>query len=242
GRLGSFLFFFFGSLSYIPFLHKQGSLRAAIQAITHQREYLPTIFPYRGELWGTWSQVTYLNQRHFASAIGILLLVLIFLVVRYRTVPRRQPKAQPSADMLTQEANALPETAADIASVATSPLENLAEPKTDSPSLSPATEVKPQPVHTVETFRATLPGFIFSGVLLGLLPMWNSAVFLAASAVLGVLFVLFPLRGQMLVLGITSGVIALPQMLYLSTGSGRASTPRLLHWGYTLDHPTAVNV
>src|SRR5881296_3120936 len=132
GRLGSFLFFFFGSLSYIPFLHKQGSLRAAIQAITHQREYLPTIFPYRGELWGTWSQVTYLNQRHFASAIGILLLVLIFLVVRYRTVPRRQPKAQPSADMLTQEANALPETAADIASVATSPLENLAEPKTDS--------------------------------------------------------------------------------------------------------------
>src|SRR5881396_1653620 len=151
GRLGSFLFFFFGSLSYVPFLHRQGSVRAAIQAIRQQREFLPTIFPYRGEQWGTWSQVTYLNQRHFASAIGILLLVLIFLVVRYRTVPRRQPKAQPSADMLTQEANALPETAADIASVATSPLENLAEPKTDSPSLSAATEVKPQPVHTVET-------------------------------------------------------------------------------------------
>src|SRR5881296_103202 len=132
GRLGSLLFFFFGSLSYIPFLQKQGSVRAALQAILHQREYLPTIFPYRGELWGTWSQVTYLNQRHFASAIGILLLVLVFLVILYRAVAAKRAEAQPSADMLTQEANALPETAADIASVATSPLENLAEPKTDS--------------------------------------------------------------------------------------------------------------
>ena len=30
--------------------------------------------------------MTYLNQRHFASAIGILLLVLVFLVIRYRAV------------------------------------------------------------------------------------------------------------------------------------------------------------
>src|SRR5712664_3802841 len=91
GRLGSLLFFFFGSLSYVPFLQKQGSVRAAIQGIIHQHEFLPTIFPYRGELWGTWSQVTYLNQRHFASAIGILLLVLVFLVTRYRMLPARQP-------------------------------------------------------------------------------------------------------------------------------------------------------
>src|SRR4029434_7676381 len=84
GRLGSLLFFFFGSLSYIPFFQKQASVRAAIQPIPHQREYLPTIFPYRGDAWGTWSQVTYLNQRHFASAIGIVLLVLVFLVIRYR--------------------------------------------------------------------------------------------------------------------------------------------------------------
>ena len=46
----------------------------------------------------------------------------------------------------------------------------------------------------------------------------------------------------MLALAITAGLIALPQMLYLSTGSGRAQMPRLLHWGYTLDHPTAENV
>src|SRR4029453_18420840 len=57
GRLGSLLFFFFGSLSYVPYLQRQGSVRAAIQAIRQQRDFLPSIFPYRGDAWGTWSQV-----------------------------------------------------------------------------------------------------------------------------------------------------------------------------------------
>ena len=91
-------------------------------------------------------------------------------------------------------------------------------------------------------FALRLPGFIFSGVLLGLLPMWNSAVFIAAAAILGLLFILCPLRLQMLALAVTAGLIALPQMLFLSTGSGRAQMPKLLHWGYTVDHPTVANV
>src|SRR5437899_11535363 len=242
GRLGSLLFFFFGSLSYVPFLQKQSSVRAAIQAIRQQREYLPSIFPYRGELWGTWSQVTFLNQRHFASAIGILLLVLVFLVIRYRTLPAKQTKTHPSPDTVTPEATILPETLPDTVPNGASRLENLVESKNEMPYVSAPTEAKQPAVVTTETFRATLPGFIFSGVLLGLLPMWNSAVFIAATAVLGVLFLLFPLRRQMLVLAVTAGLIALPQMLYLTTGSGRAQMPRLLHWGYMVDQPTAENV
>ncbi len=242
GRLGSFLFFFFGSLSYVPFIYRQGSVRAAIQAIRQQREFLPTIFPYRGEMWGTWSQVTFLNQRHFASAIGIFLLVLVFLVIRYRTLPAKQPRAHLPADPVAPSPDALPEGAPDNLSDHAAPFESLSEPKTEMPSVSLATEANQEAVITGETFRASLPGFIFSGVLLGLLPMWNSAVFIAAAAVLGVLFLLFPLRGQMLVLAVTAGVIALPQMLYLSTGSGRAQMPRLLHWGYMVEQPTAANV
>src|ERR1700747_3026941 len=41
GRLGSLLFFFFGSLSYAPFLQKQVSIRAAIEAIWHRSDFLP---------------------------------------------------------------------------------------------------------------------------------------------------------------------------------------------------------
>ncbi len=241
GRVGSTLFFFFGSLSYIPFLHKQGSVHGAIQAILHLREFLPTIFPYRGEAWGTWSQVTFLNQRHFASAIGILLLVLVFLVLQYRALYAKRAAAATSGKTLTPEPSAssqgTPETLSGSATTSESfPV------STSSAPVAPTLEAKQLPGFKAESLRSTLPGFIFSGVLLGLLPMWNSAVFVAAFAILTVLFVLCPLRLQMVALAVPAGLIALPQMLYLGTGSGRAQTPKLLHWGYTLDHPTALNV
>src|SRR6267154_2543517 len=253
GRLGSFLFFLFGSLSYVPYLQKQGSVRTAIQAIRQQRDFLPSIFPYRGDAWGTWSQVTYLNQRHFASTIGILLLVLIFLVIRYRMRPPKLAKTPPSPEPVAAQPNPSPEITADTgfedatrsenvlepssditsASAATEPKlaktppfpeavvaqpnpspeiapdivsedatrpENISEPSSDITSASVASELKQEVVVPVERFRNTLPGFIFSGVLLGLLPMWNSAVYIGAAAVLGVLFILFPLRLQMLAL------------------------------------------
>jgi len=239
GRVGSALFFFFGSLSYVPFLHKQGSVRGAIQAITHLREFLPTIFPYRGEAWGTWSQVTFLNQRHFASAIGILLLVLIFLTIQYRAFYAKRAAAAP-AKTLTPEPSASPETAETVSNDAAGP-DCPPASKSEMPGV-PMQEPKQPSALAPKASRSTAPGFIFSGVLLGLLPMWNSAVLIAAFAILAVLFVVCPLRPQMLALAVTTGVIALPQMLYLSTGSGRAPMPRLLHWGYTIDHPTAENV
>ena len=282
GRLGSLLFFFFGSLSYVPFLRKQASVRGAFEAITHVREYLPTIFPYRGDAWGTWSQVTYLNQRHFASAIGILLLVLVFLVIRYRAVAARAKvhrfrthlvnlirlfagRGRPgsidahqkvetalpqnvsisetgSSDAITAERNAVPETATNTVSDDASLREAVPESHNETASVALAEGAIEKTVVTVEPLRATLPGFIFSGVLLGLLPMWNSAMFIAAAAILGLLFILCPQRLQMLALAVTTGLIALPQMLFLTTGSGRAQMPKLLHWGYTIDHPTVANV
>jgi sugar lactone lactonase YvrE len=242
GRLGSLLFFFFGSLSYVPYLQRQDSVRAAILAIKRQGEFLPSIFPYRGETWGTWSQVTYLNQRHFASAIGILLLVLIFLVIRYRMRATKRAKIPPSPEPVASQPNLSPEIAVETGSEDTIPHENVLGPKGDITSASVATEPKEEVVVPVERFRDTLPAFIFSGVLLGLLPMWNSAVFIGAAAILGMLFILFPLRLQMLALAVTAGLLALPQMLYLTGGSKRAPMPRLLHWGYMVEQPTVANV
>src|SRR5206468_3292082 len=141
----------------------------------------------------------------------------------------------------TTPPNALPDTAPVSVSGNPSGLENVREPQIDTPPVSAAAQSTEGSAITA-AFIATVPPFIFSGVLLGLLPMWNSAVFIAAAAILGLLFVLCPQRLQMLALGVTAGLIALPQMLYLSTGSGRAPMPRLLHWGYTIDHPTAANV
>src|ERR1051325_5506717 len=218
GRLGSVLFFFFGSLAYVPYLHKQPSVRGAIQAITHIREYLPTIFPYRGEAWGTWSQVTYLNQRHFASAIGMLLLVLVVLVIRYRAVATNRTKTDSAGDTVGPR----PEESADAAlsSFPSDPSRSrdFREPQIATPSLplatTPSTEGK---TPLADSSIASLAPFVFSVVLLGFLPMWNSAVFIAAAAILGLLFVLCPQRLQMLALAFTAGVLALPQIDRKST-------------------------
>ncbi|HEV2842241.1 MAG TPA: 6-bladed beta-propeller [Chthoniobacterales bacterium] len=83
GRLASALFFFHGTLSLIPFLRKQTSFKGALLAIYNLRDYLSSGYPYRGEDWGIWTQVVFVNQRHLASSIGIFLVVLIFLFDRY---------------------------------------------------------------------------------------------------------------------------------------------------------------
>src|SRR5262249_28675969 len=132
------------------FLQKQPSVRAAILAIKQRGEFLPTIFPYRGESWGTWSQVTYLNQRHFASAIGILLLVLIFLVIRYRMRPKKRPKPAPALEPVAVQPNRSSEIVTDTPSDKVALSESPSEPEPTVPAVvSLATEptgaVQPNP-------------------------------------------------------------------------------------------------
>lgn len=210
GRVGATLFFFFGTLSYIPFFSHEKSWRTAIHDILTRHEFLPSIFPYRGELWGVWSQVTYANQRHFALAIGVFFLVLVFLAIRYRQLSNAGGTSVSRLD------------------IAAAPTDFSAPALQRSGPLGISTH--------------DWAGFIFSGALLGLLPMYNSAVFIAAAAVLALLFILFPLRPQMVALALAAGIIALPQILYLSTGAGRHDMPHLFHWGYVVEQPTAWNV
>ncbi|MEY2539823.1 MAG: hypothetical protein QOG67_3563 [Verrucomicrobiota bacterium] len=218
GRLGSALFFFHGTLNVIPFLQSQHSLSGALQSIWKLRDFLPSGYPYRGETWGIWSQVVFLNQRHLASGIGLLLIVLIFLLDQYyeRLAPR-QTAPVPSAD---DPATELP----------------IAEP------IAPPVAVSEAPRRTVRDFLMANGSFIFSGFLLGALPFWNAFVFTSAIAVLLVLFLLFPARLSMLLMAVTAGVVALPQVYYLRSGGANSTTPRLLHWGYVIDNPTIANV
>src|SRR5207237_8251271 len=111
----------------------QPSARAASQEIENRRHYLPTIFPYRGDLWGTSSQVTYLNHQHFASAIRILLLVLVFLVIRYRAVAAKRAEERASETMIRRP-NGLPETAPISSSGNPNQLEHVRRSQTNTAS------------------------------------------------------------------------------------------------------------
>jgi DNA-binding beta-propeller fold protein YncE len=232
GRLGAALFFFHGTWSFVAFLRKQTSFSSAWQTIFGLKDFLDSGFPYRGETWGIWTQVVYLNQRHFASAVGLLVIVLLFLIDRYRrhaegSVP--VPAAEP-----IRVANPSP----------------AAEPEFPEPDFSLPQPVEPQPeVRWSDRIRMLLgrvvifdKSFVFAGCLLGLLPFWNALVFTAAGAILAVLFVLFPCRRQMVGLGIAAVVFALPQLALLKAGGTQTATHSLLHWGYIIGPPTIGNV
>jgi hypothetical protein len=230
GRMGASLFFFPTTLSYVPFLHSQGSFNRAIHAITHLRNWLSSGYRYRGEDWGIWSLGVYYVQRHLIVGTGVLLLVLIFLVLRYRTIAAKKMTKAASSDAGTPAGKA--------------PLENSKQSAPDTLSQDESTPAARDgsPAFPEEPCRATVPAFIFSGALLGLLPLWNSATFIAAFAVLAFLFVLFPLRPQMLALAVAAGAIALPQMIYLSSGAAQIPLKELFHWGFTLPNPTLWSV
>ncbi|PZR76407.1 MAG: hypothetical protein DLM73_02655 [Chthoniobacterales bacterium] len=234
GRIASALFFFHGSLSFFPFLRSQTSLAAALHSIHTLRDFLPSGYPYRGELWGVWSQVVFLNQRHLASGIGIFLVVLIFLVDRYREKARAPvvpgDEALPS---VTTHALDLPAIALGEAIVGHATAADSASPETAEPSVGVATKVS----NALKDVFVSGRSFFFSGVLLGALPFWNALVFTSAAAVLFLLFVLFPYRKYMIGMALTAGLVAFPQIRFLRAGNLKA-THSLLHWGYIIDDPT----
>lgn len=92
GRLGAALFFFHGTLFYIPFLAAAGSPSAALNSVLGLKEWLRSIYQYPGEQWGIWSIGTFLVQRHLPLTMGILLIIVIFLLQNLRKPAEEPPE------------------------------------------------------------------------------------------------------------------------------------------------------
>jgi hypothetical protein len=84
GWIAVVLFFLHGSLSFIPYLGSFPSLDA-IAALPNLDHFCCPGSPTGSEEWGIWTQDAYLNQRHLPSAIGILLVIVLFVLDRLRT-------------------------------------------------------------------------------------------------------------------------------------------------------------
>jgi DNA-binding beta-propeller fold protein YncE len=233
GRIGAALFFFHGTLSFVSFFRTQSSLSSAWQAIFGLKDFLASGYPYRGETWGIWTQVVYLNQRHFASAVGLLVIVLLFLIDRYRQHYQERAASLPPVEPTP--------TAQPFMS---------GEPEFPEPDFSLPPPVVTQPEIRLSDRIRQLPGrlvvfdksFVVAGCLLGLLPFWNALVFTAAFAILSILFLLFPCRRQMVGLGLAAALVALPQLALLKAGGAQTATHSLLHWGYVIGPPTFGNI
>jgi hypothetical protein len=217
GRIGMALFFVHGSLSFVPFLGSFPTAGAAMAGVLSLDHYLSSVFPYHGEDWAVWSLNVYLNQRHLASAIGIVLLVVLFLLDRQ--LDRETTTASPSEEGHTQA------------------------PVRGRPAERARTEIAALLARARTDFRGgALPGYVFCGILLGLLPFWNSALYLASAVALAAWFLLFPNRLLMLVMAATAAVLSVPQLLLLRADSLSAAQFPQFHWGYVVTDPTLPNV
>jgi sugar lactone lactonase YvrE len=219
GWLGVGLFFAHGALSFIPYLGGFPSIADGIASTLDLDHFLSSGFPYRGEEWGIWTQNVYLNQRHLPSAIGILLVIVLFLIER---LPEVVGPPEPGWRGIRRR-------------MAT---------RFDSTRLAAIATFRRPAASLRATLRDPwLPGYALCGMLAGLLPYYNGAMFIASAAVLGILLVAFSNRLQMIVLGLTAAIFAVPQLLALRPGTmaGEQTYPTF-YWGYVVDDPTPIRV
>lgn len=216
GRLAALLFFFSSSLSYLPFLRSQSSMGTAWNSIVHGTEFLASGYPFRGETWGVLSANVFAYQRHLISGIGLLFVVMIVVVDRYRSYLSRPA---PASSMSIVEPPGEPNTSEIEKEVAA--LDVNEAPHVFAPTVS---------------LKSDLTALIFSGVLIGLLPYWNSPTYLASLAILGCILIVLPFRLHTACLLGAAIIVGLPQVLLLR--SGNVTTYSLFHWGYTLEPPS----
>ena len=86
--------------------------------------------------------------------------------------------------------------------------------------------------------RREMSALLFSGLLIGALPYWNSAIFVSALVVIAGLVAFLPYRKYVMVVAATAVVIGLPQVLMLRSGAISQTTNSLWHFGYTIENAT----
>jgi len=217
GRIGAALFFFSSSLSYLPFLRSQPSMRDALSAIVGATEFLPSGYPFRGETWGVLSANVFAYQRHLISGIGLFFVALIFAIDEYQR--RAAIKREKQIESILQ--------------VDDEPASEPIPPDQPPEAIPPGQPREADPPAEPTNF-AGFSSWIFAGLLIGLLPYWNSPTFIAGLAVFGCLLLLAPSRSRTAILVLVALVVGLPQVLMLR--SGNTVTYSLFNPGYTLEN------
>jgi hypothetical protein len=219
GRIAALMFFLSSSLSYLPFLRQQSGFRGALNSILHGTEFLASGYPYRGETWGALSANVFVYQRHLISGLGLLFVAMIFVVDRLRAIEPKPAKTKPQPS-IGDAANEVEATKA--------------QSEFRPPDLN-----EPIDGHASGSKRLSareLTAWIFAGVIIGLLPYWNSPTYLAALAIFGCVFLFLPFRFGTGCLITAAIIVGLPQVLLLR--SGTVTSYSFFHWGYTIEEPS----
>lgn len=198
GRLAALLFFASGSLAYTKLFGEHDSLSGVLSAITKLVRFISSGYPWRGEDWGIWTVDVFLQQRHFISAIGILLIAVIFSVRHFQNYSHNAVYRSEKNDLLPERVRG--------------------------------------------SRLRTAAGFAICGLLIGLLPLWNGAVFVSAFLIFLFLFLFFRGRSYLVIFAAVTAVVSLPQIYFMSSGTGSVPGYPTFRLGYVIVDPTIMSV
>jgi hypothetical protein len=188
--------------------------------VVAQTQFIPSGYPFRGEDWGVLTVDVFANQRHLISALGLLFVVLTFLMDRYR-----------GKGNSLECGGSRPLSSSDLDDTCLQSFDSGGGPKR---RLAAA-------LQRAAAIQGGAP-YVFSGLLIGLLPYWNSAIFVTAMIILVAFLVLLPCRIHLATLIATAVLIGLPQVMLLRWGVVTPPDQSIFHWGYTLQNPTVITV
>lgn len=220
GLLTIVLFTFRSSFAFFTFMAGMESLPQAIIAILTNELHIGKT---RHEEWGLWAQKVYVNQRHFAFALGVMVLLLIALYPLFRKMVAVLSERGKEQQITIPEAG----TGADQAGGAGGTEE--ARPRLGWRRR--ISMLKPGLAEFFWTKDAWWPAdfkrAVVLGLFLGLLAFWNGAVVLATLAILFVLALFSKHRLEYLVLAVlTVGLSMAQSRFFIGSGTG-AVNPRL---------------
>jgi hypothetical protein len=224
GVLTGILFFFRSSWAFVTYL-----------ASIPPSQWLPSIFANDGfigktlhEDWGLWTQNVYINQRHLAFSLGILLLILILLYPLYR-------KMTAAFKALKKEETATSEVTENIGP--------LPEPEPETTIVPPGRFRKwpyPRTAEFLTKKDAWLPEnwlrAIAIGILLGATSFWNGAVLIAAVFILIFTAVFSKHRLEYVVIAIPTLILTLLQAQFFIGSGGEAVKPQFVY-GFLANSP-----
>jgi DNA-binding beta-propeller fold protein YncE len=135
-------------------------------SLRHLTDFLASRHPDRHQTWGFWKHIAFVNQRGLPLVIGIFLVVLIFLVDQYR---QRSSAAETTSD-------------ANLA---------LRESKRRSNWNQLRRGFVSRFITSARSALTFAKSFVFSGLLLVALPLWDARLFIADLVVLCCLFLAY---------------------------------------------------
>lgn len=209
GIITCVLFFFRSSFTFFAYLgdllEKKMNFGQLLMTILTNDEFVGKT---ANENWGLWNQKVFVNQRHLAFSLGIMLIILIYVYPLFIKAYSGWKDKQDKKDNMSSGGNneeGISNYEASGSKEAISINEALSSNKTENSNetrIKIATRLRKMFAAKESWLPQNITSAVFLGIVLGLLSFWNGAVVFAVLPVLFILAIVSAHRLEYLIIAV----------------------------------------